>query len=75
MNQKNVKRIEILEEKMMAAWNRSCSNMFGGLGNALRIHSRCAYDADKRKILKKKRWDKECDKFLKKMKKEIKKYS
>ena len=74
MNKERIEYIEVLEEEMMEAWNNHYRNAFGGIGVALRIQGRCCYEADKKKILKKKRWDKECDKFIKKMKLDIRKY-
>ena len=71
MNKQRIEYIEVLEVEMMDAWNRKDENIFGGVGKMLRIQGRSVYEADKKKILKKKRWDKECDAFVKKMKVEI----
>lgn len=70
---KRRKTIERLEERMFEAWRSYYDGVM--IGTALRIHGGCAYEADKKKIMKKKKWDKECDNFIRKMKREIRKYS
>lgn len=72
---KYVELIKSLEKEMFEAWNNNYPGnaLAPGLHNSMRILGRCAYDSDKKKILRKYKWDKDCKEFIAKMKKEIEK--
>lgn len=73
MDKEHKELIESLEEEMMEAWSSSSrgEGLLEGLGNGMRIQGRAYYEADKRKIMRKKKWDKDCNAFVAKMRKEI----